>query len=159
MSSRFTSRKRMSTVCRSDVVSFTSGRITEEALLNVESDVAWANDNETVLYVEKDPETLLGLTVKRHRVGQDPRHDPTVFTQTDTSFYTGVDKSKSDRFIFIHMESTVSSEWRYAHADDPALEVEGVQTNRLLLASVLGHADFADAQITTRWLEQEAIAA
>jgi oligopeptidase B len=98
-----------------------SGRILEDALLNVESDIAWANDNETVLYVEKDPETLLGLTVKRHRLGQDPRHDPTVFTQTDTSFYTGVDKSKSDLFIFIHMESTVSSEWRYAHADDPAL--------------------------------------
>jgi oligopeptidase B len=98
-----------------------SGRILEDAIVNVESDIAWANDNETVLYVEKDPETLLGLYVKRHRVGQDPRFDPTVFTQTDTSFYTGVDKSKSDRFIFIHMESTVSSEWRYAHADDPAL--------------------------------------
>ena len=99
-----------------------SGRILEDAIVNVESDIAWANDNETVLYVEKDLETLLGLYVKRHRVGQDPRFDPTVFTQTDTSFYTGVDKSKSDRFIFIHMESTLSSEWRYAHADDPALE-------------------------------------
>lgn len=98
-----------------------SGRILEDAIINVESDIAWANDNETVLYVEKDPETLLGLYVKRHRVGQDPRFDPTVFTQIDTSFYTGVDKSKSDRFIFIHMESTVSSEWHYAHADDPAL--------------------------------------
>lgn len=99
-----------------------SGRILEDAIVNVESDIAWANDNETVLYVEKDLETLLGLYVKRHRVGQDPRFDPTVFTQTDTSFYTGVDKSKSDRFIFIHMESTLSSEWLYAHADDPALE-------------------------------------
>src|SRR6202161_3627226 len=98
-----------------------SGRILEDAIVNVESDIAWANDNETVLYVEKDLETLLGLYVKKHRVGQDPQFDPTVFTQTDTSFYTGVDKSKSDRFIFIHMESTVSSEWRYAHADDPAL--------------------------------------
>jgi acetyl-CoA carboxylase biotin carboxylase subunit len=39
------------------------------------------------------------------------------------------------------------------------LEVEGVQTNRSLLASVLSHEDFANAQITTRWLEQEAIAA
>jgi oligopeptidase B len=45
-----------------------------------------------------------------------------AFEQKDRSFYTGVSKSKSDRFIFIHMESTVSSEWRYAHADDPALE-------------------------------------
>ena len=45
-----------------------------------------------------------------------------LFRSTDRSFYTGVSKSKSERFIFVHMESTVSSEWRYAHADDPALE-------------------------------------
>jgi len=40
-----------------------------------------------------------------------------------------------------------------------ALEVEGVQTNRALLAGVLAHPDFASAAITTRWLEEEAIAA
>ena len=43
------------------------------------SDVAWANDNETVLYVEKDPETLLGLYVKKHRLRQDPQLDALVF--------------------------------------------------------------------------------
>jgi oligopeptidase B len=73
------------------------------------------------LYVEKDPETLLGLYVKKHVLGADPRDDVLVFEQTDKSFYTGVSKAKSERFIFIHMESTVSSEWRYAHADDPTL--------------------------------------
>src|SRR5262249_203449 len=44
----------------------------------------------------------------------------------DKSFYTAVSKSKSDRFIFISMESTVSSEWRYAAADDPRLEFKTV---------------------------------
>jgi oligopeptidase B len=94
----------------------------ENPIPNVESDLAWANDNATVLYVEKDPETLLGLHVKKHALGADPALDPIVFTQSDTSFYTGVAKSKSERFIFISMESTVSSEWRYADAEDPALE-------------------------------------
>ena len=51
----------------------TTGRILEDAIVNVEIGIAWANDNETVLYVEKDSETLLGLYVKRHRVGQDPQ--------------------------------------------------------------------------------------
>ncbi len=37
------------------------------------------------------------------------------------AFTPASSKSKSERFIFIHMESTVSSEWRYAHADDPEL--------------------------------------
>jgi acetyl-CoA carboxylase biotin carboxylase subunit len=39
------------------------------------------------------------------------------------------------------------------------LEVEGVHTNRSLLIDVLSHRDFAQAHVTTRWLEQEAIAA
>jgi len=99
-----------------------TGEILETAIPDVESDLAWANDNRTILYVAKDPETLLGLYVKKHVLGQDPRHDTLAFEQTDKSFYTGVSKSKSERFIFIHMESTVSSEWQYAHADDPALE-------------------------------------
>jgi len=99
-----------------------TGEILDTAISDVESDLAWANDNRTILYVAKDPETLLGLYVKKHVLGQDPRHDTLAFEQTDKSFYTGVSKSKSERFIFIHMESTVSSEWHYAHADDPALE-------------------------------------
>jgi oligopeptidase B len=99
-----------------------TGEILETAIPDVESDLAWANDNRTILYVAKDPETLLGLYVKKHVLGQDPRHDTLAFEQTDKSFYTGVSKSKSERFIFIHMESTVSSEWQYAYADDPKLE-------------------------------------
>jgi len=98
-----------------------TGENLDVAIPDVESDLAWANDNRTLLYVEKDPETLLGLYVKKHVLGADPRDDALAFQQTDKSFYTGVSKSKSERFIFIHMESTVSSEWRYAHADDPAL--------------------------------------
>jgi acetyl-CoA carboxylase biotin carboxylase subunit len=38
------------------------------------------------------------------------------------------------------------------------LEVEGVQTNRTLLRDVLAHEDFTRGMITTRWLEEEALA-
>ena len=103
-----------------------TGEILAAAIADVESDLAWANDNRSLLYVEKDPETLLGLYVKKHVLGEDPRLDAVIFEQTDLSFYTGVSKSKSERFIFIHMESTVSSEWRYANADDPKLEFRTV---------------------------------
>jgi oligopeptidase B len=101
-----------------------TGEILPIAIADVEPDLAWANDNRTLLYVEKDPETLLGLYIKKHVLGEDPKHDQLVFEQTDRSFYTGVSKSKSDAFIFIHMESTLSSEWRYARADDPQLKFE-----------------------------------
>jgi oligopeptidase B len=99
-------------------------QITAVAIPDVEPDLAWANDNRTLLYVEKDPETLLGLYVKKHVLGQDAAQDALIFEQTDRRFYTGISKSKSDAFIFLHMESTLSSEWRYARADDPELRFE-----------------------------------
>jgi oligopeptidase B len=99
-------------------------QITAVAIPDVEPDLAWANDNRTLLYVEKDPETLLGLYVKKHVLGQDAAQDTLIFEQTDRRFYTGISKSKSDAFIFLHMESTLSSEWRYARADDPELRFE-----------------------------------
>jgi oligopeptidase B len=99
-----------------------SGEILPDAIPDVESDLAWANDNKTVLYVEKDPQTLLGLYVKKHVLGENPKRDALVFEQSEHTFYTAVSKSKSDAFVFIRMESTLSSEWRYARADDPQLE-------------------------------------
>ena len=101
-----------------------SGQILPEAIPNIEPDMVWANDNATVLYVEKDPETLLGLYVKKHVLGSAPEADVLIFEQTDKTFYTGIGKSKSDRYLFIHMQSTVSSEWHFADASDPALRFQ-----------------------------------
>jgi oligopeptidase B len=101
-----------------------SGELHTPSISNIEADLAWSADNRTLLYVEKDPETLLGIYVKKHVLGEDSARDLLVFEQTDKSFYTGVSKSKSDGYIFIHMESTLSSEWLYARADDPALRFE-----------------------------------
>ncbi len=99
----------------------TTGEFSSEVIADVEPDVTWANDNRTLLYIEKDPETLLGLRVKKHVVGTDPATDVLVFEQTDKTLYTGLSKSKSERFIFLHMDGTLTSEWHYAEADDPTL--------------------------------------
>jgi oligopeptidase B len=101
-----------------------SGETEAAAIPDVEPDLAWANDSKTILYVEKDPETLLGLYVKRHVLGEEVRRDDLLFEQTDKCFYTGISKSKSDEYIFIHMQSTLSSEWRFAHAADPDLRFQ-----------------------------------
>jgi oligopeptidase B len=101
-----------------------SGELHTPSISNVEADLAWTADSRALLYVEKDPETLLGIFVKKHVLGEDSARDLLVFEQTDKSFYTGVSKSKSDGYIFIHMESTLSSEWHYARADDPALRFQ-----------------------------------
>jgi oligopeptidase B len=96
------------------------------ALANVENNVVWAGDNKTFLYIEKDPKTLLGHKVRRHSIDSDNLDDvtadPLVWEQTDESFYTGVGKSKDDKYLWIGTQSTVSSEVWYADANDPKLE-------------------------------------
>ena len=101
--------------------SLDSGEELPEVLSGVESDLAWANDSQTLLYVEKHPQTLLGYRVKKHRLGTPVAADELVYEQDDESFYTGVVKSKSERFIYIVAQSTISTEYRYADAADPAL--------------------------------------
>jgi oligopeptidase B len=96
-----------------------SGEFLPQVLTNVEPDLAWANDHRTLFYIRKDPQTLLGNKVYRHVRGTDPAQDELVYAQEDESFYMGLAKSKSDRFIFIVAQSTVSSEYRYADANDP----------------------------------------
>jgi oligopeptidase B len=99
-----------------------SGEILADRIGNAEASLAWANDHRTLLYIEKDPVTLLGYKVRKHVLGTDPADDPVVYEEKDRSFYMGVFKSRSDRFIVIGLQSTVSTEQWVADADDPGLK-------------------------------------
>lgn len=104
----------------------TTGTTLATEILNVEPDLVWAADNQTLLYIEKDPETLLGNTVKAHRVGQPSAEDRLVYQEKDPSFYMGLDRSKSGDYLFIGLQSTLVSEWRYAKAGDASLSFRPV---------------------------------
>ena len=87
-----------------------------ERIENVEADVAWADDGQSVLYVAKDPETLLGNRVMRHVVGTAPEADTLVHEEHDDTFFVGVERGRSGRFVYIVLDSTVATEVRYAEA-------------------------------------------
>lgn len=90
-----------------------------EAITGVSPNLVWADDNRTLFYVENDPETLLTVRVKKHVLGTPVEQDELVYEEHDDSFYMGIGRTRDDRFIVIGLESTVSSETRYAPADDP----------------------------------------
>lgn len=96
-----------------------TGEVYPDAISGVSANIVWADDNRTVFYVENDPETLLTKRVKKHVLGTPVSDDPTVYEEEDESFYMGIDRSRDDRFIVIHVSSTVSDEMRYAPAADP----------------------------------------
>jgi oligopeptidase B len=103
-----------------------TGALLKDAVVNVESDFVWAADNKTLLYVEKDPVTLLSVRARKHKIGTDSAADPLVYEEKDHSYYMQVGKSRSERYLFIALHSTQQSEWRYADARDPGLRFKTV---------------------------------
>jgi oligopeptidase B len=92
-----------------------------DSVVNIQPNLVWANDNKTLLYVEKDPVTLLGERVRKHRLGSRLAKDPLVYEERDHSFYMGLIRSKSEKYLFIALRSTTQSEWRYVDAGSPKL--------------------------------------
>ena len=96
-----------------------TGETYPEAIEGVSPNLVWADDNRTLFYVENDPETLLTVRVKKHVLGTPVAQDALVYEEQDDSFYMGIGRTRDDRYITIGVDSTVSSELRYAPADDP----------------------------------------
>lgn len=93
--------------------------ISSECIKNTSGDSAWANDNRTFFYVQKDKQTLRCDTVKRHLLGTDSKGDVTVFYEADKAFSVDVSTSKSNQYIFIESNSTSTDEVRFLSADTP----------------------------------------
>ena len=94
-----------------------SGQDLPDVIPLVQGDLAWLNDNATLLYTEIDPVTLLGYRVRAHRVGEPPAQDVVVYTERDSSYFIGVSRSKSGRHVFVNCTSTLSTEQLFAPAD------------------------------------------
>lgn len=131
--------------CRIRFKDLRAGTWLEDVIENVEPDLAWADDNRTLLYVAKDPITLLGIRVCKHVIGTPVSADITIYEEADDSFSVSVARSKSERYICIGSESTVSSEWRYAAAADPALDFS------LFLARERDH-EYQIEHVDERWI-------
>ncbi|MBK8609248.1 MAG: S9 family peptidase [Chitinophagaceae bacterium] len=96
-----------------------TGETYKDKVSNTQGDPVWANDNQTIFYTAKNPITLLSEKIKRHKLGTDAASDKTVYTETDKTNYIGVAKTKSDKFILITSQATLSSEVRWIDASKP----------------------------------------
>jgi oligopeptidase B len=90
-----------------------------DMLVETEGEVVWANDNQTIFYVKKDLETLLGTQVYRHKLGTAQSDDVLVYEEKDHSFYMSLDKSRDDSQIYICLHATESTHCLALSADEP----------------------------------------
>ncbi|KAF0572224.1 oligopeptidase B Serine peptidase. MEROPS family S09A [Xylella fastidiosa] len=94
-----------------------TGVLYQDEIHGASSSVVWADDNKTLFYIENDPKTLLTKRVKKHVLGTPVSTDVVVYEEHDDSFYMDIERTRDEKYIVVSMESTVSSEMRYAPAD------------------------------------------
>ncbi len=96
-----------------------SGQIIDTPIANTEGNATWANDNKTFFYTRKDSVTLRSRWIMKHKLGTDPGKDVSVFEETDDTFYTGIYKSKSNKFLIIWSGSTLTNDYQILNANTP----------------------------------------
>lgn len=110
-----------------------SGDFLEDSIEDTDGSLVWANDNQTVFYVKKDPVTLREYQVWRHVMGQPASTDELVYHEKDEKYYVYVDKSMTGRYIEIGSFSSLTSEVSFIDANAPMSEAV------VFMARELGH--------------------
>ena len=96
-----------------------TGKTLETTIPNTTGSATWANDNQTIFYTKRDPETLRAYQVYKHKLGSDPAEDLLIYEEKDNTFSCTVYKSKSKQFIIIGSYQTISQEYQILDANNP----------------------------------------
>ncbi|MFA8449194.1 MAG: S9 family peptidase [Bacteroidales bacterium] len=116
-----------------------TGEISDQEIENTSGEVSWANDNKSIFFVRKDEETLRPYQVYRCCFDNQFHDETLVYEDLDETFYVSVGKSKSEQFIVIHSESTVSSEVWVLDAYDPTGEFKVITPREKDLEYTVAH--------------------
>ncbi len=100
------------------------GKFLKDRIKDTDGSIVWGNDNKTVFYVKKDPQTLREFQIYSHVLGTDPKNDRLVYQENDEKYSVHISKSTSKQFIFIHCTSSTSTETRLIDANSPSSEVK-----------------------------------
>jgi oligopeptidase B len=98
-----------------------TGKLLPDTIENSSESFAWGNDNKTFFYDQLDP-ARRPFKALRHVLGTPVAEDPIVYEEKDQRFFLGISKSRSRQFVFISVESELTSEVRFLNADQPGGE-------------------------------------
>ncbi len=102
------------TVRAFDTKKFLTDKITE-----TDGSFVWANDNKTLFYVKKDPNTLRSYQVYRHTLGTKQSKDILVYEDLDEKYNVDIQKSLNNQYIMIGSESSTTNETLLIDANNP----------------------------------------
>ncbi len=106
----------------------TTGEWYPDIIPNTEGgNYAWAADNQTIFYIRKDVDTLLGYQVWRHTLGTDVRDDVLLYEEADDQYYLGLYRMKSKKYVALVADHNgVATEFRLLNAFEPRSDLKVV---------------------------------
>jgi len=116
-----------------------TGESMSDVLEGTSGSGTWAADNKTVFYAKKDSVTLRDNQIWRHTLGTPQQDDVLVFEETDEEFSCFVYKTKSDRYVVIGSNQTLSNEYRVCEANNPGGEFRIIQPRERNLEYGIDH--------------------
>ena len=116
-----------------------TGLLYPEKIENTTGNAVWANDNKTIFYTQKNPDTLRSEKIFRHVLGTDPSTDTEIYHEQDEAFGVYVQQTKSRKYLLIGAYSTLSTEYRFLAADDPLGQFELFQQRERGLEYSIAH--------------------
>ena len=96
-----------------------TGEMLSDTILGTGGGTAWAMDSQTFFYTVKNEVTLLSEHIDRHKLGTPQSKDVRVYTEKDNTFYIGVYRSKSDKYMIIYNGHTLVNEYHILDANNP----------------------------------------
>ena len=116
-----------------------TGEILSDKIENTTGGITWANDNQTVFYVKKDPQTLRAYQIFKHRLGRDTNDDELVYEETDETFSCWISKTKSRQYLMIGASQTLSTEYRFLDANTPDVKWQVIHPREKNLEYFVDH--------------------
>jgi oligopeptidase B len=86
---------------------------------NTTGKMIWSYDNRHIIYLKKDPITLIANSVYIHELGAPSSDDILLYKENDPEFELSISLSRTKKFAFINIESTNSNEIRVIDINKP----------------------------------------
>ena len=95
-----------------------NGKYLKDRIEDSNGDLLWSNDNEAIYYIKRDEQTLRQFQVFRHIIGTKTEKDELLYQEEDEKFSVSFNKSKTGKYIFISIYSSMTSEVLWIDAND-----------------------------------------
>lgn len=95
-----------------------TGEVYKDKIPYTTGSVTWTNDNSAIFYDKKDIETLREERVMKHGFGTNIKNDEEIYFEEDETFSVYSYKTKSNKYIVIASQSTLSDEYLIINAND-----------------------------------------